>query len=392
MGARSPRDGRVSSLSRIYSLLDFEHAARRRLPKSVFGFVTGGAEDSRSLQGNRRAFDDYALRPRVLVDVSARSQAVTLFGKRYASPFGISPMGGCALSWFEADLALARAASFAGLPFILSGPSSVPMERVIKEAPGAWYQSYLPAGRERIGRLLERVAAAGHEVLVVTVDVPVAANRENNLRNGFGMPVRLNLQLVLDGLIHPRWLLGTLATTLVRTGIPHFENYAAERGGTIIAAERGAHFSPRDAFSWSDIGWIRSQWNGKLVVKGILRADDALRAKGEGADGIVVSNHGGRQLDGAIAPLRALPAIVDAVGDTVVMMDGGIRRGTDVLKALALGAKFVFTGRPMLLAAAVAGEDGVRHAITLLRQEIDRDLALLGCADMAAVGRDVLAE
>ncbi|OGA19723.1 MAG: alpha-hydroxy-acid oxidizing enzyme [Betaproteobacteria bacterium RIFCSPLOWO2_02_FULL_63_19] len=382
----------MARLRRIFSLQDFEPAARRRLPKSVFGFVAGGAEDGRAVQGNRAAFDDYALRPRVLVDVSARSQAVTLFGKRYASPFGISPMGACALCWFEADLALARAASAAGLPFVLSGPSSIPMERVIKEAPGAWYQSYLPAGRERIGRLLERAATAGYEVLVVTVDVPVGANRENNLRNGFGMPVRLNLQLALDGLLHPRWLVGTLATTLLRSGIPHFENYAAERGAAIIAAERGAQFAPRDAFTWSDIGWIRSQWKGKLVVKGILRADDARRAREEGADGIVVSNHGGRQLDGAIAPLRVLPEVVEAAKEAVVMMDGGIRRGTDVLKALALGAKFVFTGRPMLLAAAVAGEEGVRHAIALLRQEIDRDLALLGCADISALGRDMLAE
>ena len=382
----------MASLLKILSLQDFERAARRRLPKSVFGFVAGGAEDAQSLRANRAAFDEFAFRPRVLVDVSRRDQSITLFGARYASPFGIPPMGASALCRFEADLALARAAAAEGLPFILSGPSTVPLERVIREAPGAWYQAYLPAGRERVGRLLDRVRAAGYEVLVLTLDVPVGANRENNLRNGFSMPVRPNLRLALDGLVHPRWLVGTLAATLLRSGIPRFENFAAERGGWIISTPPGGQHAGRDALSWPDLAWIRSQWKGRLVLKGILRADDARRACGEGADGIIVSNHGGRQLDGAVAPLRVLAAIAEAAGNAVVMMDGGIRRGTDVLKARALGATCVFAGRPMLFGAAVAGEAGVRHAIAILREEIDRDLALLGCADIASVSRDLLIE
>jgi len=380
------------NLRKIFTLQDFEHTARRRLPKSVFGFVAGGAEDGQSLRANRAAFDDCSFRPRVLVDVSGRSQAITLFGARYASPFGIPPMGASALCRFEADLALARAATAESVPFILSGPSTVPLERVIREAPGAWYQAYLPAGRERIGRLLDRVGAAGYEVLVVTLDVPVGANRENNLRNGFSMPVRPNLRLALDGLLHPRWLAGTLVKTLLRSGIPRFENFAAERGGWIISTPPGGQHAGRDALSWTDLTWIRGQWKGRLVLKGVLGANDARRACGEGIDGIIVSNHGGRQLDGAVAPLRALPAVVEAAGETVIMMDGGIRRGTDVLKALALGAKCVFAGRPMLFGAAVAGEAGVRHAIAILRQEIDRDLALLGCADIASVSRDLLVD
>ena len=382
----------MANLRKILSLQDFEYAARRRLPKSVFGFVAGGAEDARSLRANREAFDDYALRPRVLVDVSRRSQAITLFGARYASPFGIPPMGASALCRFEADLALARAATVEGVPFILSGPSTVPLERIIRDAPGAWYQGYLPAGRERIGRLLDRVRAAGYEVLVVTLDVPVGANRENNLRNGFSMPVRPNLRLALDGLLHPRWLAGTLVRTLLRSGIPRFENFAAERGGWIISTPPGGQHAGRDALTWSDLAWIRSEWKGRMVLKGILGVGDARRACGEGADGIIVSNHGGRQLDGAVAPLRVLAGIVEAARGTVVMMDGGIRRGTDVLKALALGAKCVFAGRPILYGAAVAGEAGVRHAIAILREEIDRDLALLGCADIASVNRDLLFE
>lgn len=378
------------SLRKILSLQDFEHAARRRLPRSVFGFVAGGAEDARSLRANRDAFDDFALRPRVLIDVSKRSQAISLFGRRYASPFGIPPMGASALCWFEADLSLARAACAADVPFILSAPSAVPLERVIREAPGAWYQAYLPAGRERIASLLDRVRAAGFEVLVVTLDVPVGANRENNLRNGFNMPVRLNARLALDGLLHPRWLFGTLARTLLRSGIPRFENFGAERGGWIISTPPGGQHAGRDALSWADLAWIREAWKGRLVLKGVLRPDDTRRAAGAGVDGIIVSNHGGRQLDGAIAPLRALPGVVEAAGGVAVMMDGGILRGTDVIKALALGARCVFAGRPMLFGAAVAGEAGVGHAIAILREEIDRDLALLGCADISSVTRDLL--
>jgi L-lactate dehydrogenase (cytochrome) len=382
----------LASLQKILSLQDFERAARSRLPKSVFGFVAGGAEESQSLRANREAFETFAFRPRVLVDTSQRSQSALLFGKRYAMSSGIAPMGAACLCRFEADLALARAASAEEVPFILSGASSVPLERVIAEAPGTWYQAYISADRERIARLLDRIRAAGYEVLVITVDVPVAANRENNLRNGFTMPLSLNMQLALDGLAHPRWLAGTLARTLLCGGIPRFENMGPERGEVIISGPGGEFRARRDALCWDDLAWIRGVWKGRLVLKGILNAEDAHRARVEGVDGVIVSNHGGRQLDGAEATLSALPAIAAASGDMAVMIDGGIRRGTDVLKALALGAQFAFVGRPMLFGAAVAGEAGVRHALGILRQEIDRDLALLGCADIASVQRSLLAE
>ena len=375
------------SLKRILSLHDFDSPARRRLPRAIYGFVSGGSEDSRSLRANRRSFEEIALRPRVLVGVSKRSQSTTLFGRRYASPVGIAPMGAAALCRVEADLALARAACAEEVPFILSGASSVPLERVIDQAPGTWFQAYVPANRPLVERLFARLRGAGYEVFVLTVDVPVSSNREHNLRNGFSLPLRPSLRLALDGLAHPRWLAGTLAVTLLRSGIPHFENYGPERGGPIIG---GMPPQKRDALSWADIAWMRSLWKGRLVIKGILNPEDARRAATEGVDGIIVSNHGGRQLDGAAAPIRVLPEIVAAAGDLTVMMDGGVRRGTDVLAALALGAKFVFLGRPMLFAAAVAGEIGVRHALRLLREEIDRDLALLGCADLAAVTADLL--
>ena len=379
------------SLNRILSLNDFDSAARRRLPRAVYGFVSGGSEDGRSLRGNLRSFEEIALLPRVLVDVSRRSQSANLFGRRYASPVGIAPMGAAALCRVEADLLLARAASAEEVPFILSGASSVALEKVIEQAPGTWFQAYVPADRPLIERLLARLRDAGYEVFVLTVDVPVPANRENNVRNGFSLPLRPSLRLALDGLAHPRWLAGTLARTLLRSGVPHFENFSAERGGPIIAEAGGMPRARRDAMSWADIAWMRSVWKGRLVIKGILNPADASRAAAEGVDGIIVSNHGGRQLDGAAAPLCVLPEIVAAAGDLVVMMDGGIRRGTDVLAALALGAKFVFLGRPMLFAAAVAGEIGVRHALRLLREEIDRDMALLGCADLAAVSASLVA-
>ena len=296
-------------------------------------------------------------------------------------------MGAAALCRVEADLVLARAACAEEVPFILSGASSVALEKVIEQAPGTWFQAYVPADRPLVEGLFGRLRDAGYEVFVLTVDVPVSSNREHNLRNGFALPLRPSLRLALDGLAHPRWLAGTLAVTLLRSGIPHFENFSAERGGPIIGGMPRAN---RDAMSWADIAWMRSAWKGRLVIKGILNPEDARRAAAEGVDGIIVSNHGGRQLDGAAAPLRVLPEIVAAAGDLTVMMDGGIRRGTDVLAALALGAKFVFLGRPMLFAASIAGETGVRHALRLLREEIDRDMALLGCADLAAVTASLL--
>jgi L-lactate dehydrogenase (cytochrome) len=377
-------------LQGILALKDFEPAARRKLPRSLYGFVAGGAEDGRSPRANLAAFDEYGFSPRVLVNVSTRSQATTLFGKRHASPMGIAPMGAAGLCWYEADLALARAAEVAEVPFVLSGASTVALERVIEQAPGAWYQAYLPADRGRIERLLERIRVAGYEVLVVTVDVPVGANRENNVRNGFSIPLRPSLRLAFDALTHPRWMLETLAATLLHAGVPHFENFGAERGKSITAGLDDARTLGRDALSWSDLAWIRKRWNGPLVLKGVLNVEDARQALAASVDGIIVSNHGGRQLDGAASPLRALPAIAEAAGDLVVMIDGGIRRGTDVLKALALGAEFVFVGRPMLFGAALAGEAGVLHALSILRQEIDRDLALLGCTDIASVNRSLL--
>lgn len=377
------RSGRTRDL---LSLGDFEAAARRVLPRPIFGYIAGAAEDNHALADNRQAFDELALVPRVLCNVVQREQGVTLFGTRYASPFGIAPMGIAALSAYRGDVVLARAAAAAGIPAVQSGSSLIRLEEVMAAAPGTWFQAYLPGKPERIDGLLQRVAAAGVQTLVVTVDIPVAGNRENNLRAGFSTPLRPSLRLAWDGLVRPRWLAGTLLRTLARHGMPHFENSFAERGAPILSSRVQRDFSGRDHFDWSHIARIRSQWRGALVVKGILSPADAALARQHGVDGIIVSNHGGRQLDGAVAPLRVLPAIAEQAGSQmVVMLDGGIRRGTDVAKALALGAQAVFVGRPFNYAAAVDGEAGVAAAIGLLRAELDRNLAMLGatcCADL----------
>jgi len=323
----------------------------------------------------------------VLRDVSRRSQVVELFGQRYSSPFGIAPMGINALSTYRGDLVLARAAQRAGIVSIMSGTSLIPMEEVARESPATWFQAYIPGDQERIDALVDRVARAGFGTLVVTVDIPVSANRENNIRTGFSTPLRPGLRLAWDGMVRPRWVAGTFLRTLLRHGMPHFENSFATRGAPIVSSSVLRDFSARDHLNWGHIEAIRRRWKGPLVVKGLLGVEDALQARRVGADAVVLSNHGGRQLDGAISPLRVLEAVVAAVGPGYpVLIDSGFRRGSDVLKALALGARMVLVGRPFNYAAAVAGEAGVAHAIGLLQDEVDRNMAMLGVTGCAELG------
>lgn len=366
-------------LRQILSLYDFEVAARRHLPRPLFGYIAGAAENNRSLADNARSFDDYSFHPRVLVNVAHRSQEISLFGKRYSSPFGIAPVGISAMSAYRGDVVMAGAAQDAGTPAIMSGSSLIRMEEVHNAAPDTWFQAYLPGDESRIDGLIDRIAAAGFETLVITADIPVWANRENNVRTGFSMPLRPSLKLVLDGVLHPRWLFGTFLRTLLCHGMPHFENSFASRGAPMLSPKAVRDTTGRDHLDWQQIIRIRRRWKHSLVIKGILHADDALQALRFGADAVIVSNHGGRQLDGAVAPMRVLPSIVDAVGGRIpVLIDSGVRRGSDALKALALGASCVLVGRPFMYAAAVGGKAGVTHAITLLREEIDRNMAMLG--------------
>ena len=377
------------ALRMMLALEDFEAPARRYIPRPIYGYVSGGVECNVTLGWNRSAFEDIALVPRMLVGVSQRSQKTELFGRTYDSPFGIAPMGGTSLAGYEGDLALARAAKANNIPMILSGASLTPLEKVRAASPhNTWFQAYLPGEEQPITELVERVAKAGYDTLVLTVDIPVGSNRENNVRNGYNAPLRPSLRLALQCLAHPRWLLGTALRTYFTTGMPHFENMGKRT--PLVSSTAVRERANRDHLNWEHVALMRRLWKGKLIIKGILAREDAVIAREYGADGIIVSNHGGRQLDTATSPLRVLPGIVAASGDMTVMMDSGFRRGTDVLKALALGAKFVFVGRPMLYAAAVAGETGVSHAVRLLRDEIDRDMAMLGTNTISEVTRACL--
>ncbi len=375
-------------LRSMLALDDFEGAARAYLPRPIFGYVSGGSETNASLRGNRAAFDEIAFVPRTITDTSRRTLRTTLFGQTYDAPFGFAPMGGTSLGAYQGDIVLARAAAQANIPMITSGASLTPLEKVREAGSTSWFQAYLPADDDIIAELIGRAARGGFETLVVTVDVQVPANRENNVRNGYNAPLRPTARLAWDCMLRPRWLLGMFLRTLLVHGMPHYENMGPRTPLISKTGVRGR--GRRDALSWKHVELMRRLWKGKLVLKGVLDPGNARIARESGVDGIIVSNHGGRQLDGAIAPLRALPGVVAEAGDMTVMMDSGVRRGTDVLKAFALGAKFVFLGRPILYAAAIGGDDGVHHAVKLMRDEIDRDMALLGISSLADMSTDYL--
>jgi L-lactate dehydrogenase (cytochrome) len=368
----------VSALAKILSLADFEREAEKRLPRPIFGYVAGACEDGQSLRANRDVFAEYEFLTRILVDISQRSQQVELFGKTYSSPFGMAPMGITAMSAYRGDIVLAEAAARANVPMIMSGSSLIRMEELVERAPDAWFQAYLPGKTEQIAPLIDRVAAAGFKTLVITVDTPSSANRENNVRTGFSTPLRPSVRLAWQGITHPRWLFGTFLKTLINHGMPHFENSFATRGAPIMSANVMRDFSSRGHLNWEHVRAIRAQWKGPMVIKGILHPADAALCRQYGMDGVIVSNHGARQLDGAVAPLRMLPQILDAYKDGPVMLDSGVRRGSDIVKAIALGARCVFLGRPFNYSAAVGGPAGVDHAISLLEQEVSRNMAMMG--------------
>jgi L-lactate dehydrogenase (cytochrome) len=372
----------VTSAQRFLCLADFEAAAKRHLPHPFFEYIAGGAETNQSLRDNAKAFTEYGFVPRYMVDVRERTTGVSLLGRRYAAPFGIAPMGIAALWAYRGDLVLARAASRANIPMVLSGSSLIRLEDVVEANRDAWFQAYLPGGDDGVVLLVERAKAAGYRVLVITVDCPVGANRENNIRAGFSTPVRPSLRLAWQGLTRPSWSVGTFLRTLAFHGMPHFENNHVSRGVPIFSRTLERDLGERAHINWNHLEAIRRLWPGPIVVKGLADSRDARIAASMGADAVVVSNHGGRQLDGTVSPLRMLSRVVAACPDIPIIFDSGIRRGTDVLKALALGAKFVLVGRPFAYAASVAGEAGVMRAAEILQQEISRDMALLGVSSL----------
>ena len=376
------------ALRGILSLDDFEAPARAYIPRPIFGYIKSGAEREVSMRGNRAAYESLAFLPKTMVNTGERTQKTTLFGHTYDSPFGVSPMGGISLGAYQGDIVMARSTSAANIPMILSGAALTKMEDVKAAGPLAWFQAYIPGDEAEITRLVERVARAGYETLVVTVDVSVSANLEFSLRSGFRKPFRPTPRFIWDIAMRPRWLTGMLLRTLILHGMPHVENMGPR--SPMISREAARPRGGLDRLCWPHLALIRRLWKGNLVLKGVLNKHDVKLARDAGVNGIIVSNHGGRQLDGAIAPLRVLPGIVNEAGDMTIMIDSGIRRGTDVLKALALGAKFCFVGRPFLYAASIAGDKGVAHAIKILRGEIHRDMALLGVNTIAEVTRERL--
>ncbi|MEJ5155088.1 alpha-hydroxy acid oxidase [Gluconobacter wancherniae] len=366
-----------SRLRDILALDDFERHCKPSLPRMIYQYVAGGVETESAMRNGRQAYQDYGFTPRALIDTSARSTKTELFGKEYSAPFAIGPLGGAAFVAYRADLALATAAKACNIPMILSASSLIRLEDVHAVNPDAWFQGYLAGDIERISRMLDRVEAAGYKNLVVTVDTPILGNREHNIRSGFSMPIRITPRVMLQSATHPRWLLLTVAQTFLKHGAPHFENTEAERGPPMMS-RKVRNTIARDKLTWEHIDFIRRRWKGPLVIKGIVSPRDAFLARDHGADGIILSNHGGRQLDHAMAPLRVLPEIAAGKAGMKVIIDGGIRRGSDVLKALALGADFTLMGRPFLFAAAYDGRRGVEHAYSILRNEVMRDMALLG--------------
>jgi (S)-mandelate dehydrogenase len=368
---------------------DLRHLAYRRLPRVAYDYVAGGAEDEVTVAASRAAFQNQAFRPRVLAGGDIETSC-ELFGQRYASPIMIGPTGLNGLLWPQGDLCLARAAATAGVGFTLSTASNTSLEEVAEAVPGPkWFQLYPWGKPDFSSRLLQRAETAGYSAVILTVDSLVPGKRERDMRHGFAHQIRFSPRIVLDGLSHPRWL----ASLWMGTGMPRLENLAdfLPPGAT---ASQMADFSRQQRnpyFDWTDLRRIRDAWTGPLILKGVMCVDDALQARALGVDGVVVSNHGGRQLDGAAATLDVLPDIVAAVGETVtVMIDSGFRRGTDIAKALALGAKAVLLGRATLYGLAAGGEVGAAKALSILQDELVRTIRLLGRNKAAALSTDIL--
>ena len=374
-----------------YNLADLRALARRRLPLGVWEYVERGVEDELGLARNRAGFEAVTFRPRVLRNVERIDPSTQLLGCPSAFPLAVAPTGAAGLLWYQGDLALAKAAARVGVPFTICSASTMDIDQIAAAGGRLWFQLYMWADRALSHAVIDRSRELACEALLVTLDLPVPPNREYLYRNGFGTPFRLNATNVADIVCHPRWLLSVMGRYALTGGVPSQANLPDRlRNKVTQAAHPGAHFK-QDNLDWDELARLRERWPGKLVLKGVLRADDAERAVKLGADGIVVSNHGGRGLDGSIASIDALPAIVEAVGGRLeVLLDSGVRRGSDVVKAVALGAKGVLAGRAALYGLAAAGENGVVRALDLLKAETMRTMGMLGARDVGEIDRDLL--
>ena len=372
----------------VVNIEDLRKLAKKRLPKIAYDFIEGGTDDEVGLTTNEQAFRQARVVPRYLVDVTVRDQSTTVFGRTYSSPIGIAPTGLAGLFRRGADLMLAQAARDANVPFIMSGSSTASIEDLGKLAPDhGWYQLYSAKDQSISEDMIKRAGEAGLKTLVFTVDVPEGSNRERNIRNGWGRPLKLTWSTRLEALKHPAWML-----EWVRHGTPYFDNWAkyapAKDANAIADFVAGQTRAP---MTWKHVERYRELWKGNFVLKGIMHPDDAVRAASLGVDGIMVSNHGARQLDRAPSPLQVLPAIRDAVGDRMtLMLDGGVRRGLDALIALCTGAKFCFVGRPTLYGVAAGGMPGAAMALEIFRREIDISMGQMGATAIADLGPQCL--
>jgi (S)-mandelate dehydrogenase len=368
---------------------DLRRLAKRRVPRAIFDFFDGGAEDETTLRGNRAAFERVRLLPKVLVDVSAVDLKTEIFGKTANMPLAIAPTGGISAGRAGAELILARAAKACGVPFTMATPSAFTIERVAEEVGGRlWFQLYAVRDREFREKLVLRAKNSGYEALLLTVDLPVSGKRERDPRNGFVTPFKPSWRNSRDVMFKPAWLL-----EVMRHGLPGMANLEGYRftapAGTDIVTAVGREMDA--GLDWEYVKRLRGLWPGKLLLKGVERPDDAERAAAIGCDGVVVSNHGGRQLDGAAATLDALPHIARTVGNRLtVLLDGGVRRGVDILKARALGAQAVLTGRATLFGAMAGGEPGARRALEILSTELVRAMQLCGARRVAEITPDLI--
>ena len=375
-------------LARAASVEDLRTIARRRLPRGVFDYIDGAAEDEITLAANSDAYRRIRFRPRVLRDVREVDPSTTLLGRPLPMPLVLAPTGFTRIADPAGELAVARAAARAGLPYALSTLSTRSIEEVAAVSTGPkWFQVYVWRDRGLVREMVERAAAAGYEALLLTVDTPVLGRRERDVRNGFTLPPQLGLGTILDGILHPEW-----TWDFVRAEPIRFANVVGRKVGdgaapVALAEYIGSQFDP--GLSWRDVEWFRSIWRGPLVIKGIQTVADARLAADAGVAAVALSNHGGRQLDGAPAPLELVPAVAAAVGDRVeIICDGGVRRGSDVVKAVALGARACMAGRAYLYGLGAAGERGVDHVLRLLATDMRRTMALVGCRTIAELSTD----
>jgi L-lactate dehydrogenase (cytochrome) len=376
---------------RVLNIEDLRRAAKRRLPRVVFDYIDGGAEDEWTLRENCRAFEAVTFRPRCAVAVPSCDLRTVVLGRSLPMPLILAPVGSSRLIHPRGEEAAARAASAAGIPYALSTFSGCRLEDVAAASTAPlWYQLYLAGGRDCALPALERAKAAGFSALVVTIDTAVAGMRERDFRNGvkelLSGKLRSMLPFVSQLLVKPRWLAGFIADG----GLMKFPNVVVPGKGPMLYADVTAALE-QSVLTWEDLKWIRQAWNGPIVIKGIHTAEDARRAVDMGANALVVSNHGGRQLDGVAPTLQMLPEIAEAVGDRIeVLLDGGIRRGSDTVKALCLGARAVMVGRAYAYGLGAAGNTGVARAIEILRTDLIRTLKLLGCASVAHLDRSFI--